>query len=594
MSATVPGPASAPAPAPAHAHAHASAPRLRTDPAARWSHIALPAIGHEARYGDRIVRCFAERARSVHETFAASVHAYPDADALVDGATRWSYTALDAQVGRLAAGLRALGIGRGERVALLLSNRAEFVVALYATQRLGAVTVPLSIREPGPGLAYMLAQCGARAIVHDVDLAERVPGPDAMPGLLRIATTVNTEAPACGLPLVEALALAERARWATAGGADTLVAYESLLAHGALDEPVAVDEEDTAIILYTSGTTGRPKGAMLTHLSIVHSLMHFRLGMALAPATRTILAVPASHVTGVVAIIGAAIAAAGATIVMPEFKASRFLALAARERLTYTILVPAMYKLCLLDPSFDRHDLGAWRVGGFGGAPMPAATIDELARRLPGMGLMNAYGATETSSPVTMMPAQFTRTNLDSVGLVLPCADVLVMDDAGRECAPGETGELWIGGPMVVPGYWDNPEASAREFTAGYWRSGDLGSVDADGFVRVFDRKKDMINRGGYKIYSVEVENLMVAYPGVVEAAVVSQPCPVLGERVHAVVHADDAELDLAKLRAWCAERLADYKVPETIVRWAGPLPRNANGKLLKRVLREGFGQAAR
>jgi long-chain acyl-CoA synthetase len=162
-----------------------------------------------------------------------------------------------------------------------------------------------------------------------------------------------------------------------------------------------------------------------------------------------------------------------------------------------------------------------------------------------------------------------------------------VMNDEGVEVPRGETGELWIAGPMVVPGYWDNEQATAASFTAGYWHSGDLGWIDDAGYVHVCDRKKDMINRGGYKIYSIEVENALMAFDGVLEAAVVARPCPVLGERVHAVVHAPGLPQDDAALRRHCAERLADYKVPETITWSPEPLPRNANGKVMKRVLRE-------
>jgi len=185
------------------------------------------------------------------------------------------------------------------------------------------------------------------------------------------------------------------------------------------------------------------------------------------------------------------------------------------------------------------------------------------------------------------MPAGLTRAHADSVGVALPTADIRVMDDDGREVESGQTGELWIGGPMVVPGYWANPEPTAASFTAGYWHSGDLGSVDAEGYVRVFDRKKDMLNRGGYKIYSVEVENVLMAWPGMVEAAIVGRPCPVLGERVHAFVHAPGQARDDTALRAFCAARLADYKVPETVSWSDQPLPRNANGKLMKRLLRD-------
>jgi O-succinylbenzoic acid--CoA ligase len=195
-----------------------------------------------------------------------------------------------------------------------------------------------------------------------------------------------------------------------------------------------------------------------------------------------------------------------------------------------------MYQLCLLDPQFERYDLSAWRVGCYGGAPMPAAIIGELTHKCPGLGLMNAYGATETTSPATIMPAQYTATHGDSVGLTVPCGEIRVVDAAGREVAPGEPGELWIRGPMVVPGYWAKPQASAESFIDGYWRSGDVGSKDADGFVRVFDRVKDMINRGGYKVFSVEVENVLSHHPAVLESAIVGRPCPVLGERVHAFI----------------------------------------------------------
>ena len=219
---------------------------------------------------------------------------------------------------------------------------------------------------------------------------------------------------------------------------------------------------------------------------------------------------------------------------------------------------------------------------------MPPETIDRLAHWLPGLRLSNCYGATETTSPVAVMPAHLTRDHLDSVGPALPCAEIAVMDEQGRAVPTGEIGELWLKGPMVARGYWDNPQATNEQFVGGYWRSGDVGRMDEQGFVYVLDRRKDMLNRGGYKIFSVEVENTLCEHPAVLEAAVVGKPCPVLGERVHVFVTLRDqqsAEADV--LRRFCAERLADYKVPESYTLSHQPLPRNANGKLLKRVLRE-------
>jgi acyl-CoA synthetase (AMP-forming)/AMP-acid ligase II len=356
-----------------------------------------------------------------------------------------------------------------------------------------------------------------------------------------------------------------------------------------LSEAAEVGEEDTAMILYTSGTTGRPKGAMLAHCNIIHSSMVFASSMALTSAERSIAAVPLAHVTGVVANIMTMVACGGALIIAAEFKAADYLKLAARERVTYTVLVPAMYNLCLLQPDFDSYDLSSWRIGGFGGAPMPIATIERLATKLPGLKLMNCYGATETTSPSTIMPGELTAAHIDSVGLPCPGATIIVVDPEERELPRGEIGEIWIHGASVIKGYWNNPKATAENFIGGFWRSGDLGSIDGDNLVRVFDRQKDMINRGGLKIYSAEVESVLAGHDSVVESAIIAKPCPVLGERVHAVVVTRN-EVTSETLRAFCVERLSDYKVPETMLLTREPLPRNANGKVMKRMLREGMG----
>ncbi|MDT7835580.1 class I adenylate-forming enzyme family protein [Aquabacterium sp. OR-4] len=537
-------------------------------PERSWHGTALPAMRLEAPHADRVLPCFVARPPSVHAMLAASVARSPQAEALVDGERRWRYEQLDADCARLAAGLAAAGLVRGERVLMFIDNCAEFVLVWLALQRLGVITVPVGVREQRPGLAYIARQCGAAAVVADAGLVPRLPDATEAPAL-RLRISVG---PAAGcLPLATLLACGDAA-----------------------PDPATPAETDVAVILYTSGTTGQPKGATITHLNIAHSVLHYQLCMRLRPGERSALAVPASHVTGLIAIIASMLQVGGAIVVVPAFKAGPFVALLQAERITHTLMVPAMYQLCLLHELFAHADLSAWRVGGYGGAPMPVATIDALAASLPGLMLLNCYGATETTSPTTMIPWGATRAHADSVGVALPAAQVAVMDEQGRELPRGETGELWIAGPMVVPGYWANPEATAASFSAGWWHSGDLGSVDAQGYVRVFDRKKDMLNRGGFKIYSVEVENVLMAWPGVAEAAIVGRPCPVLGERVHAFVHMaaghPGGEAHSQALRAFCAERLADYKVPEAIHWREAPLPRNANGKLMKRLLREQLG----
>jgi len=527
-----------------------------------WNPDQTPTMRVEAIYGDRTVRCFTERPQSMHSLLERAVATHGDSDAVVCGALRWSYRQLDAEVARIAAGLAAQGVTAGERVALFMGNQPAFVAVLFALQRLGAIAVPIGEREQKPGLAYMLAQCSACAIVFDAALAERIPDAADVPGL-RLHITVS-------------------------GAAAGALALDTLGTSGEATAGIAaVQEQDTAVILYTSGTTGRPKGAMLTHLNVAHSVRHYEACMGLRSGDRSALAVPASHVTGLIAVIAAMVHVGGVIVVLPEFKAASFLQAMEAERITYTLMVPAVYTLCLLHASFDSTIVSHCRIGGYGGAAMPVSAIDSLGERLPGLTLINAYGATETTSPTTMMPAGLTRGHADTVGVPLPCADVRVMDEEGREVPTGEMGELWISGPMVVPGYWENPEATHSSFSGGYWHSGDMGSVDAQGFIRLFDRKKDMLNRGGFKIYSAEVENVLMAIPGVVEAAIVGLPCPVLGERVHAFIYAPGVAHDDEAVRAHCQTQLTDYKVPETITWSDMPLPRNSGGKLLKRALRE-------
>jgi acyl-CoA synthetase (AMP-forming)/AMP-acid ligase II len=350
--------------------------------------------------------------------------------------------------------------------------------------------------------------------------------------------------------------------------------------------PVAVDEEATAVILYTSGTTGKPKGAMLTQMSMVISALHYQSCWGLHAGDRALMAVPATHVTGLVAILLTMVRAGGTVIFQRVFKAADFLALAASERITYTLMVPAMYNLCLLQASFADYDLSAWRVGGYGGSPMPIATVRKLAEKLPGLFLVNAYGSTETTSPSTLTPPGEAEARIDTVGRPVPCCEIRIMDDDGHEVSPGESGEIWIKGGQVSRGYWGNPEATRANFTAGFWHSGDIGALTADGYLRVLDRKKDMINRAGYKVYSAEVEDVLAHHPLIGEAAVVAEPDPVLGEKTHAFILPTDGLLTADAVKAYCRERLSDYKVPDFVTFVDQPLPRNANGKILKRSLR--------
>jgi len=521
----------------------------------------------ERHFDGRHFRCFSERPAHLDALFRESLRRRADKEAIIDGGRRLTYAALDRLVDHMAGNLARRGVAQGERVALLLGNCPEFLVAVLACARLGAIAMPIGTRQKAAEIEYLLNDSGAMALIFAGELAAELPAPEAAPRLrLRVAVGESV------------------------AGAEPVAA---LLAPGAPPPAVAVAEEDTAIILYTSGTTGKPKGALLSHLNIIHSLIHFARCLALGAEDRALLAVPATHVTGTVAILLTMVYCGGATVLLGAFKARSFLELAASERVTYTLMVPAMYILCLMDAELERFDLSAWRVGGFGGAPMPEATVAALAERLPWLRLVNTYGATETTSPTAMMPAGEANAHAASVGQVVPCGEVRIVDEQGREVPPGTPGEIWIRGPMVVAGYWNKPEATAAGFTDGFWRSGDIGALDAEGFLSVFDRLKDMINRGGYKIFSAEVENALAYHPGVVECAVVGSPDPVLGERVCAFVLPRDETVTADEIRRFCAGRMADYKVPERIELVREPLPRNANGKVVKAPLRQRIAGAA-
>jgi long-chain acyl-CoA synthetase len=515
----------------------------------------------ETHFGDRTIMCLADRPASFSDMIALAVASNPDGEALVCGDFRCDWRELSDLADAFAGGLVARGIGAGDRVILFLRNRAEFVIALIAIARIGAIAVPVGILEQAPGLAYIAEQSGADAIIHEAGLVGRLPG-------LRLA-----------IPITDG---------------DVRSFIRSFAEQSATLPETSPGEDDAALIMYTSGTTGRPKGAIVSHLALVHVGAAYARCMALGPADRSACVVPLSHISGITATLCSMAFVAGCAIVVPEFKAEPFVALAAQEGMTHALLVPAMYNLMLDRVDLGAYDLTSWRIGAFGGAPMPVPTIEGLAKQLGGLRLMNCYGATETCGGVTIMPADHLLANSDAVGWPIPGAAVRIIGSGGQEIGIGEPGELWISGPTVTPGYWRDVEATAANLVDGYWRSGDLGSIDELGFVRVLDRLKDMVNRGGYKIFTAEVEGILMAHPAVLEAAVIAKPCRILGERVHAFISLRDGvpPVDAAELKAYCETRMTEYKQPESYTIGSEPLPRNLNGKVVKKDLRERLSSA--
>jgi long-chain acyl-CoA synthetase len=508
----------------------------------------------------RLIRCYVERPPNVDLMFRAAVARDPEVEALVEGSTRLTYLALDQRVERFAAGLAALGIGTGDRVALMLANRIEAIVCVLAIARIGAVVVLIGTRLKRPEVEYIVADSQASALIYEKDFEGELPSKD--------------HAPLTSMRLC-------------VGASDVGSASFDTLFVDAGKPPVAsISEDDLFGILYTSGTTGKPKGAMLTHLGVVHSTLHWAECLKLGHGERTLLCIPWSHVAGLCGVVFPFLQNGSCLVLMREFKRRAFLELAAQHRITHALLVPAMYGLCLLEPDLKQFDFSSWRLGVYGSAPMPEATIRRFAEAVPHLVMCNAYGATETTSPATIMPPGDGIAHSESIGKAVPCGEIRVMDDSGREVPAGEPGELWIAGPMVVPGYWRNEVANAGSFASGFWKSGDIGAIDAEGYLRIADRKKDMINRGGFKIYPAEVENVLAEHEHVIEAAVVGRPDAILGEGVVAFINAGDAAITTQAVQAFCAARLADYKVPEYVVIGNRPLPRNANGKIQKAELR--------
>jgi long-chain acyl-CoA synthetase len=531
-----------------------------------WPSDLTAGIRAERRLG-RDVPCYADRPRGLTALLDRAVERAPDREAIVDATERLSWRTVDDRAWRLAAGLARLGVGPGDRVAMLLSNGAPFCLTTFATLRLGALAVPLSTKLRREELRFLLANSAPRVLVADPAFYGEI---EPLRGDLPGTTCVLTGD----------------------GGAVGTTAFAALLGappRTVAPPPDATTDDAPALLLYTSGTTGRPKGAVVTHGNVVHSCVTFERVYGLRAGERSLVMVPLVHVTGLVAQLWAMTAVAGAVVLMPRFDAGDALRLLADEGITHMVGAPTVYVMLMARPDHRAAPLPRLRVLGYGGAPMASDTVRMLREWLPGARLHNTYGLTETASPATCLADGDALTRIHTVGRPVPVGECRTVDPAnGRESGAGEVGELWVRGPMVVAGYWENPAATTTAIVEDGWlRTGDLATIDAEGYVAIRDRIKDMVNRGGEKVYCVEVEEVLCAHPGVLEAAVVGLPDPVYGERVKAcLVARPGARLEAADVQAWTRERLARFKVPE-IVEILEALPRNPNGKVMKALLRQ-------
>jgi fatty-acyl-CoA synthase len=494
--------------------------------------------------------------------------------ALVDPGSgrRVDYAELHRRTDGIAAGLRARGVRAGDRVALLMDNTAEHLELLFAVAKAGAIAVPINVRLSAAEVGFVLADSGAETLAVTPRFAELA---------------------AAGMRSGGAVAAVIATEGAEVADAPATVALDELAAEPAAPAGVvAPGQDDVCVIMYTSGTTGRPKGAMLTHGNMLWNAINaLTMGYGLSSADTTVAAAPLFHI-GALGLSALPIIYAGGTVVLQRaFDPAETLRLMAEERVTTQFLVPAMWAAVSQVPGIEDYDLTELRYVLSGGAPAPLPVI-EFFQQL-GWTFLEGFGMTELSPGAACLDSAHVVSHAGSVGRPVMHVDAKLVDGDGREAAPGEVGELLLRGPTVFAGYWNQPDATAEVLADGWFRSGDLGRADAEGFITLVDRKKDMIITGGENVYPVEVEQVLHRHPGIADVAVIGVGDAQWGESVMAVVVPAEGEPATAEdIIGFARERIAHFKCPRR-VELVDELPRNATGKILKRSLREAYAGAA-
>ncbi|MET9319270.1 long-chain fatty acid--CoA ligase [Streptomyces sp. NPDC003038] len=496
----------------------------------------------------------------------------PHRIAVVHEDRAWTYRELNQRVLRLAHALRALGTRPGDRVAYLGPNHPAFLETLFATGALGAVFVPLNTRLTVGELVYNLADSGSTVLFHAPEQAE-----------------------AAGAAAAAAAGVRHRIALDGAGVGAGALGYEELLAGGGtdpLDEAVAPD--DPCVIMYTSGTTGRPKGAVLSHANITWNSVNVLVDTDLTGDEVTLVVAPLFHTAGLNMTCLPTLLKGGRVVLLGAFDPDRVLELIESRRVTYMFGVPTMYDAMAARPRWADTDLSSLRTLNCGGAPVPARTIAAYLAR--GLAFSQGYGMTEASPGILFLDREQTSAKAGSAGVPHFFTDTRVVLPDGREAAPGQSGEILVSGPNVMAGYWGRPHDTAAAFTEddGDWlRTGDIARTDGDGYAYIVDRVKDMFVSGGENVYPAEVEDAILSHPAVGECAVIGVPDEVWGEVGRAVVvlkagvRAEEHDI-LGHLRG----RLAKYKIPKSVV-FTGALPRTASGKIVKPAVRTAYADDA-
>jgi fatty-acyl-CoA synthase len=516
----------------------------------------------------------AARRMSHGEQLARIARKYPERVAFVCGEQARTFREVDARVNRLARGLADAGVTQGDRVAVLMGNSIEMVEAVFAGWRLGAIVVPVNFRLRAPEVEFVLADSGARAVIVDAALSPLVEA--VRPSLAALATVVVLGEPT-----------------STGNGGLGVERYDDVLAASSDDRlEIDVPEQAPALIMYTSGTTGRPKGAVLTHFNVVMQTLNSMIQQGIDGHDDVWYAnLPLFHIGGLVGILPYVMAGGSSVIVRSgQFDARAAVDDLERYGVTGCVFVGMQWdEVCDVAAAGDR-DLRLRRVS-WGAANTPVHVLEKMSKTLPGVPIFSFFGQTEMSPVTCVLHAEDAERKRGSVGKPVINVEARIVDQQMNDVAAGDVGEIVYRGPTVMQGYWNMPEANEEAVAGGWFHSGDLCRMDEEGYIYVVDRRHDMIISGGENIYCPEVEATISAHPGVAEAAVIGVPHPRWGETPRAVVVAVDPASPPTEdeIVAWCRERLASYKKPTSVI-VVDALPRNATGKVVKPALREQHG----
>jgi fatty-acyl-CoA synthase len=501
----------------------------------------------------------------IGEILARWARKTPNKEALVFANRRFTYSHFNERVNRLANGLASLGIERGDKVAVLFRNCNEILECYFAVSKLGAISVPLNFRLVGRELMYQIEQSDSRALIFRGTFQD-------------VVSSIKLE-----LPKVENyICVAEN-------GIKGQVDYEELIHKSSSKEPLYyVDDDDPAFIMYTAGTTGRPKGAVLTHKNLISDVINdvYETGMKISDR---FLCIPPIFHSAALSLCLKLLYVGGTIIIVQEFVPEEVLRQIEKERISLTLLVPAMWISLLQQSNIPDYDTSAMKIAMTGAATMPIDVKKRIMDKFPNVGIVDTFGQTEMSPSTIKLKATDSLRKPGSVGQIMINVEARIVDDNDNDVVQGEVGEVVYRGPTLMKEYYKKPEETAESMTGGWFHSGDLVRQDEEGYIYVVGRKKDMIISGGENIYASEVEEVLFSHPKILEAAVIGMPDPQWGEAVKAIVVLRPNEsLTPDEIIDFCKKNLASYKKPKS-VDFVQSLPRNAAGKVLKYVLQEQY-----